>query len=497
MALPAPVVVKLTVPEGSAAAIDAMLARGAAELADSSTDRELALSEQPDQVFYLVFVPPEAQYPPRDTEVMPIKLSLDPQLLAADADREVRAIYATLGTAGLAQLDPSLQFTGMVYQRENDSPRPKPLVPNASSFDTPIKYLNASYLVAGALRNALAAVEKEIATAVKAIGQRAVVVGRSRLLELRETIDAEAVRYVDPTALGFATAQALVAQSDFARLALRGPDMPALVAALAEIARDRLALERAAAAVNGGSGSPAAAHADFETATRTFMATFELACDEHPVLYRLWEKVRLPSNVTFDRRGNLVTSVAGSPLVSTFTRELGELLVTTSRANRALYAGLTPENVWELEPLIDLTLEELGEFGDTVWAQAARAEVARAAESTLVGTFANVAGIVQMGGVFLAAPPPVLLALAAVGLVLGIAALVEDYLELQLKDRAASASLDPQQALSTEPSHVGFYVSIACSLLDIRGVKDAFRTMRAARFGRELDAAAEAFGAAT
>ena len=72
--------------------------------------------------------------------------------------------------------------------------------------------------------------------------------------------------------------------------------------------------------------------------------------------------------------------------------------------------------------------------------------------------------------------------------------IAQQFFELRLKDRAYMASLDPQLSLSTEPSYFGFYVSIALSILDIKGVRDAMRSVRLARFGAETDEVVQAFG---
>lgn len=489
-----PAVITLTVPEGSTTVIDALLARGAAELAESPTEPAVSPPDDPSQVFYLLFLPPNARISPQDSDLVPVKFALDPQRIAAEAERELRAIYAAHGKAGLDQLDASFMLTRIIRTRYEHGLDVTALMPNADSFGT-LEFLGAHNVVADALRKAITALEEDIAAAVTTVGRHAVKAGQARLLELRETLHTEAARYVTPETLRYATVQGMLAGSHYVRVAFRGPDMPGLVAALKEVERDRLALERAAAAVNKSSGDRFTALQDFETATRILMGTVELACDEHPVLHRLWNDVRLPGNTHFDRRGNLLTTPEGNERVSDFLLDLGSLLTSTSEANRTLLTDLTPENVWELEALIDMTLDELDQLGETVWAQAARAEIAKAAGETATGRLADIAGIIQLGGVFLAASPPVLLVLSVAALLLGLAAVTEQYLDLKLKDRAASASLDPRQALSTEPSYVGFYIAVALSILDIPGVTDAARALRAARYGRDVNAAAEAFGA--
>ena len=182
--------------------------------------------------------------------------------------------------------------------------------------------------------------------------------------------------------------------------------------------------------------------------------------------------------------------------IATLQRQLFEALQTSYEANVELHQDLDTSSVWDLSPLIDLTLEDLEEDGPTVWYRAAQERLKFQESMSVAAILSIVTGVLEMGGAFVAAEPPVLLALAAASAVLSAIDNAQEFFMLRTKDRAHLASLDPQLALSTEPSYFGFYVSIAFSLLDIKGVRDAIHNVRLARYGHELDDAVEAYIAA-
>ena len=270
-----------------------------------------------------------------------------------------------------------------------------------------------------------------------------------------------------------------------------------LVAAIAELERDRRAVEQTTAQLIGTRGDGNQARLDFEHATQSLATTVEIVCDEHPLLYRVWETVSLPGDVYFGARGELFGRPGrANAAIATLQRQLFEALQTSYEANVELHQDLDTSSVWDLSPLIDLTLEDLEEDGPTVWYRAAQERLKFQESMSVAAILSIVTGVLEMGGAFVAAEPPVLLALAAASAVLSAIDNAQEFFMLRTKDRAHLASLDPQLALSTEPSYFGFYVSIAFSLLDIKGVRDAIHNVRLARYGHELDDAVEAYIAA-
>ena len=68
--------------------------------------------------------------------------------------------------------------------------------------------------------------------------------------------------------------------------------------------------------------------------------------------------------------------------------------------------------------------------------------------------------------------------LAIMGLVVGGADLVEEYLKEAEKEAAFKAVLDPSRALAAEPDYSGLLLGVVFSLLDVKGVRETRRGVR-------------------
>lgn len=495
MDFPIPELVQLTIPDDSDevrvdAALDAMVDKVLDDTAGPAPPQD-----PPEQQLYVQYAPLGVSRYAKPDDMITILLTLDPERVAAQAMREARSLYLVEGSLGLQRFFTELTVTVQRYFAEGVNGARPTTLPNASSFGTVAKVTEAGSRLYQAHSDAVEALTAEAVKAVTAIGERAVKMGRTRLEEVRGTIVDEVASYFDFGALGHASAESfLVRETQPSRAFLRGPGMRDLVAAINEVDRDRSAVEQASAAVAASPPQYLNAQFDFEDATKALMSTLEVRCDDHPVLYRIWDQVRLSPDTYFDARGQLLGRPGkGNVSVSALQRQLFQALSAAHHANVGLSADLAPGNVWELSPLIDAALEDLDQAGHTVWYRAAQERLQSEEGMSVASILSMVTGALELGGVFMLAEPPVLLALAVASLVLSLIDATLQFFELRTKDRAYLASLDPQLSWATEPSYVGFYVSIACSLLDLKGVRGALKGVRLADVGREAQEAVDAF----
>jgi len=331
---------------------------------------------------------------------------------------------------------------------------------------------------------------KQAKKAVAEIEKNAVLVGKKHLNEVCPQIIKETQRYIKFTVLGDQTPEDFLLRHDQTSHAiLSGPDMKNLFLALQEIDRDREALERAAGTLNSTRGS-GVSHAgdDFEKAAMVLDRTRSVLADEFPILHRIWDKAYLTPDVYFDenKKHPKYRTKEGADAVWKLRSLIFHTLKDSYRANLSLQKTLDQKSIWDLSPLIDTTLEEMKHSDLTIHYRAAQERLEEQEKMSIAATLALVTSVLEAAGSVLSAEPPILLGLAATSAVLSVIDNVYEFLKLRTSDQAYLASLDPRLSLSTEPSYLGFYVSVAFSMLDIKGVKDAVRKLSLARYGDDF-----------
>jgi hypothetical protein len=451
-----------------------------------------------DENFYLLYIPPGVNPFRFPEQLKAIPFSLEPKQLQIDMEREMRSIFILNGTEGVMNVSSSVEFTEERYQFELQFPgvTPSLLPKGGSQLDTSEKIREAGRRLFVAANDVRRAIIEESKLAVKKIEDSAIKIGKERLNILLSEILEEVGNYIDYTALSkTATPESFISeQSQNSRVFLRGPKIRDLVAALDEIKRDRLVLEEAARQVQAKVNefvTDSISILNFEKALETLTNTVEIMGDEFPVLHRIWEKVSLPSDIGYDKRDGHLIGFGKEAIEATgkLKEKLFYSLKDAYEANTELSAlfDLNTSAVWDLPPLIDLALEDLDEAGVTLPCRSAQERLQEQEKLSIASILASVTGILELGGFFLTAEPPILLSLAVASAVLGIVSNVQDFLVLRTKDKAYLASLDPQSSFSEEPSYFGFSLNIIFSLLDIKGVKDAMLASKAARYGGEID----------
>ena len=195
MIAPLPALIELSVPDdGNQRQVDAALHTMVERISNEESEEEPATPD-PDQIFYLLYVP-EGAYPPVSGMdlLIPIPFSLDPEVLDGEMERYVRSSYVVEGTDGLFRLDFALQFSIKRYEYEGVQHLTPNVLPNSSSFDTLAKVNDAARKMREAQGLHWRVLRGEAAKAVMKVGERAVALGRDRLERVRTTILDETAR---------------------------------------------------------------------------------------------------------------------------------------------------------------------------------------------------------------------------------------------------------------------------------------------------------------
>ena len=223
---------------------------------------------------------------------------------------------------------------------------------------------------------------------------------------------------------------------------------------------------------------------DVADALRTATEDLALAVSVYgrrlPVLFRVWNMPDLPHGEQGLEWIDALVSAA-----------LNEAWV----ANAALVKAIEkdPSVVWRYPPAVQAALDQLGFTCPSVEYQAAQEEIARVqAKMSFLSQLGMVVGALDVMVGLAGAVPWVGAVLAIMGLVVGGADLVEEYLKEAEKEAAFKAVLDPSRALAAEPDYSGLLLGVVFSLLDVKGVRDALRATKFAADAKFAEAAVRA-----
>jgi hypothetical protein len=151
-----------------------------------------------------------------------------------------------------------------------------------------------------------------------------------------------------------------------------------------------------------------------------------------------------------------------------------------AKSNQDFSAALSgnPESVWRYPPLIERALGQMGWQDPSVQFRAAQDRLTDTSGMSLLSTLNLINAAMSTAAWITSAAPPVSLALAVTGAVLGLADTVQDYLNRVEQEDAFNAVLDPSKSVGSQPGYLGIVVAIGFAILDLKGVKDALGATR-------------------
>jgi hypothetical protein len=465
------------------------------------------------EVFTAYLLPASDDYDPRTLreDLIPIHFPWsDPARLADCMRREVDYLYTVSGESGPLRLDASIIHTlgAFLFDQGTDPDFPwRNLVPFASREQA----REAARLTGEACEDAISDVLKRARATLPTTQQAAAALADANLTAARSEIYTEAARYLDISGPRRATAQDILTRdADEALVLLKGPGVAALAGALRRIHERRRALEvavgiheaaRDAAAVGPAGGATAAmaatTAADVEAAAHDLTLTVTVEAAAFPILHRIWQAHDLPEAViaapgqdgdatlTTARRASWKAQNAAGTAIAELKHAIWHTLRRSWQANGSFAAALSgdPERVWRYAPLIANTLEQLDITDPSVAFRAAQDRLVDEAGMSLIATLNLVSAALSTAAWLTAAAPPVALVLAVTGAILGLADTVQDYLKRVEQNEAFNAVLDPSKAVAAPTGYLGIVVAVAFTVLDIKGVKDAFTVARLGRAG--------------
>jgi hypothetical protein len=369
----------------------------------------------------------------------------------------------------------------------------------------------------GAFFNESRELRNEIEKAQLVIEKRAAkiaTVTEGRLEKAREEILTETKRYLRlPRRLDIAPKEILESDIKHPEIVLEGPGVAPLVGALRSIQERRRALDVASSNFERKRESASeqfwfeglsledmkrefpGSTSGLDQAAGDLALTLAVGCREFPILHRVWKTPDLSTDIEAVRsiRGEGALSYksgTSGPAISHLKNSILDSLRNAWKANKDLIDNLKSDSalVWRFPPLIKEALDDLQFDDPSLEFQSAQERMAQEEGMSVASTLALVTGLMEMGAPLLAGPaaPEAMAVLAAASVVLSGTDLILEYIKLRTDERAFRAVLDPSLALASEPGYSGFVIGLACSLLDIKGFRDALRSVR---YVGELDTA--------
>jgi hypothetical protein len=297
---------------------------------------------------------------------------------------------------------------------------------------------------------------------------------------------------------------------------LSGPDVPDLAIAMQRVAALRGEVKRFAQAVNRNIGlvdsrtgliGPELLHAGARRDLRALLGTsldpdaivqatrglqgasqlFAKECAElcriHPILYRLLDRPIIYQVDSLLRNTPATDAQRALQTFAPLRNILSSTLNETTNAANSLIEELRSdaEQVWKYERAIQGGLSDLHlSEGDIAWQVAMEHLDKKKNETGPLGQLSDGLGAIEFISSLAAVPPPVLIVIAALGVVASVASTIEKALNEAAKDRALSASLNPDDSLVVEGgSYFGVIFNALFILLSIRGVaKDLTKAAR-------------------
>lgn len=395
-------------------------------------------------------------------------------VLEAKMADEIDSLYRLYGMDEVVRLGDSINSAYLANLKAFDEAYADGTREKNEQFDKRTDVLAAVRMVSSVYGRQLGALRDRIKEHQKQVTEAAAKIAAAKIQEAGVEILTEATRYVPLARKHTVSAQrALETDGDLTNFYLAGgPDTPALLEAVARIRSRMEAVDNPPPAkpelfglLNPLATSPA------EDAAHALEIEISLACQRFPILHRTWKTLR------FTRYADNM-------------RKVFSALRSAWSTNRRMQQRIVnePEVVWLFPPLIHETLEKLAEenpeFGDLGVGARAAQELLEESASRITEQLAKIAGFLDLAVALTSPAPPIALSFAGASLVFSLADSLLEYQQLSAQDDAANSVLDPRKALCSDPSYGFFALGIALSLLDLRGMRNAYR---AARVTREVD----------
>lgn len=472
-------------------------------------------------------------YSPRTSreELLPVNFPFEmPTELAVKMGEDVRDLYALEGGTRLVLFEYSIVSASDFYINGRFSDFGMPdfrFFKNATTFKDKDEVVRAARVVVDAFRKADEHLQAEIKNARTLIEAKAKSIAMVRLEDARNEILAEATRYLRyPRQPNIAPKDLLEQDIKQSEVLMDVPGVAPLLGALRRIQERSRALavasqsfeEKRTAATDQfwleglltlrniiGDFSDEemerlypGSHGGVDQAASDLALSLSVECRDFPILHRVWDSPLLSSDVEVvpSPRGNgtlVARTASGGRAIKEIKENIWHSLRKAWQANYELTEELDRDAslVWRYPPLIQEALNALSFDDPSVEFQAAQERMAKEEGMSVASILAMIIGAIEMGAPLAAGPgaPEVMVALVVAGAALGTIDLVLEHLRLRSQEKAFNAVLDPSRALASEPGYTGFVVSIAFTLLGIKGVRDAMRT---ARFAGELGTAEKA-----
>lgn len=393
---------------------------------------------------------------------------------------EINSLYCLYGIEEVVRLGDSIGSAYLANLKAFDEKYADGTREKDEQFLKRTDVLAAVRMVQSVYRRQLSALSDRIKEHQKQVREAAAKIAIAKLEEAGLEILTETTRYLPLERKTTVSAQKALETVfdplDPQRILLDGPDYPALRDAAARI-RSRIeavdnpphAKPGLFALLNPLATSPA------EDAAHALELELSQACQRFPILQRTWKIL------TFTR----------DPLPTIETKTaIFDVLRGAWIANRRLRDRIVnePEIVWLFPPLIHETLEQLAvenpEYGDLGVGARAAQEMLEESASRITEQLATIVGFLDLAVAITSPALPVALCFAGASLVFSLVDSLVEYRQLSAQDDAANSALDPRKALASDPSYGFFALGIALSLLDMRGMRNAYR---AARVTREVD----------
>jgi hypothetical protein len=461
-----------------------------------------------DKVFTAHILPDDARLPAAyDAETLraaliQVQLPWDSaDLLAEVTRREIEHLFSTGGEDAARTLITAIDHSVLVRRLDAGATPDLPFA-NAVPFESPQQELEAARRCRQACQAELRKIQATAAKTVTTIQESAAALADASLGAALSEVYAEAARYLDIRGLGRRATATDVVEGDapLSRMVLEGPDLAPMIGALRSIHARRRTLARLTGELATARAQPVSSTRTAELSLEVTDAAEDLALavlietDRFPILHRLWRGPEVPSAVTLlpareKSAEGAATTVDDAPggraageWLANFKRQIWTSVRDTAENNRAFAASLSgsPAHVWRYPPLISRALEQRGVRDPSIPFRAVEDRLTAAKQLTLLQTLNLVSAGVQMAAWLTSPAPPVSLALAVVGAGLGLAQTVEDYWTKLEADEAFHSVLDPGKAVASEPGYLGIVVAVAFAVLDLKGVRDAYRAVAAA-----------------
>jgi len=438
--------------------------------------------------YHVRYLPPGPGAPGRSpvdpVNFIPIFFPLDDALLAVKMWEEVESLFSLYGTEGIGNLSASIELSRIRKHINLAEGYPADIAQNEERYTSAEEIEAASRKVFLEFDRHASALRKITSKLLPIVQAKAARLADKQLEDAGNEILQEATRYLAMNTRTHSAAQDLLESTQHAAdVILRGPDIPALADTTRQIQTRKAALVSETLRNSQKTAS-------LEQAVNALALTVIVKCREFPILHRVWQQVYLTDDVQVNTylHGEptlLAKTSAGGLAISNLKVAVFTTLHNAWYGNLALREQIKsdPAIVWSFRPLIDATLEQLSRedssFGGlTIGNQAAMERLEAEEAMSLASILSLMTGILDIAAAVSSAAPPVGLVLAVASFVLSSIDVIQQFFKLRTEDHAFNAVLDPSKALASEPGYGWFILSVACSLLDIKGVRDALRTTR-------------------